>query len=116
LIITEGQVADITCAQELVEGLRAEAIIADKGYDADAFVQSIRASRAKAVIPPRSHRKARRRYDRALYRQRNLVERFFNRIKHFRRVATRYDKLAHSYLIFVSIACTFGPLVNVNRA
>lgn len=115
LIITEGQVADIACAQELVEGLRANAIIADKGYDADVFVKSIRASRAKAVIPPRSNRKTRRRYDRALYRQRNLVERFFSRIKHFRRVATRYDKLAHSYLTFASIACTFGPLVNVNR-
>lgn len=115
LIITEGQVADIACAQELVEGLRAKAIIADKGYDADVFVKSIRASRAKAVIPPRSNRKTRRRYDRALYRQRNLVERFFSRIKHFRRVATRYDKLAHSYLTFASIACTFGPLVNVNR-
>ncbi|TCK32695.1 transposase [Paraburkholderia sp. BL8N3] len=116
LILTEGQVADISCAQELVDGLRFKAVIADKGYDSDAFVKSIRASRAKAVIPPRSNRKIQRRYDRMLYRQRNLVERFFNRIKHFRRVATRYDKLAHSYLTFVSIVSAFGPLVNVNRA
>ena len=115
LILTEGQVADISCAQELIEGLRVKAVVADKGYDSDAFVKSIRAGRAKAVIPPRSNRKTQRRYDRALYRQRNLVECFFSRIKHFRRVATRYDKLAHSYLTFVSIVSAFAPLVNVNR-
>ncbi|SAK78368.1 ISBm1, transposase orfB, degenerate [Caballeronia pedi] len=89
LILTEGQVADIACAQDLVDGLRCKAVIADKGYDSDAFVKSIRASRAKAVIPPRSNRKIQRRYYRSLYRQRNLVERFFNRIKHFRRVEAR---------------------------
>ncbi|WP_250514598.1 IS5 family transposase [Caballeronia sp. INDeC2] len=76
LILTEGQVADIACAQDLVDGLRCKAVIADKGYDSDAFVKGIRASRAKAVIPPRSNRKIQRRYDRTLYRQRNLVERF----------------------------------------
>ncbi|RKE38552.1 transposase [Paraburkholderia sp. BL23I1N1] len=116
LIITEGQVADISCATELVEHLRTGAVVADKGYDSDAFVNHIRAARAKAVIPPRSNRKAKRRYSRALYRTRNLVERFFNRIKHFRRVSTRYDKLADSYLVFASLACSFGPLVNVNTA
>ncbi len=56
LILTEGQAADITSAAELIEGLRAKAVIADKGYDADAPVQSIRAAGAKAVIPPRSNR------------------------------------------------------------
>jgi len=114
LIVTEGQVADILCAEELVENLRTGAIIADKGYDSDAFVQRIRATRAKAVIPPRSNRKTKRRYSRKLYRTRNLVERFFNRLKHFRRVSTRYDKLADSYLVFASLACAFGPVVNVN--
>ncbi|EKS9916810.1 TPA: IS5 family transposase, partial [Burkholderia multivorans] len=110
LIITEGQVADISCANELIEHLRAKAVIADKGYDADAFVQTIRATGAKVVIPPRSNRRTKRRYSRTLYRTRNLVERFFNRIKHFRRVSTRYDKLADSYLTFASLACAFGPL------
>lgn len=116
LIVTEGQVADISCAAQLVEHLRTGAVIADKGYDADHFVQRIRATRAKVVIPPRSNRKTKRRYNRALYRTRNLVERFFNRIKHFRRVSTRYDKLAESYLVFASLACAFGPVVNVNTA
>lgn len=113
LIVTEEQVADISCANELIEHLRAKAVIADKGYDADAFVQTIRATRAKVVIPPRSNRKTKRRYSRTLYRTRNLVERFFNRIEHFRRVSTRYDKLADSYLVFASLACAFGPLVKM---
>ncbi len=113
LIATEGQVSDITCANELVEHLRTGAVIADKGYDSNAFVQSIRTTHAKAVIPPRSNRKTRRRYSRVLYRTRNIVERFFSRIKHFRRVATRYDKLAGNYLAFASLACAFGPLVRM---
>lgn len=113
LILTEGQAADISSATELIEGMRAQAVIADKGYDSDAFVQSIRAAGAKVVIPPRSNRISKRRYSRALYRTRNLVERFFNRIKHFRRVSTRYDKRADSYLVFASLACAFGPLVQL---
>ena len=63
LIVTEGQVADISCAAQLVEHLRTGAVIADKGYDADHFVQRIRATRAKVVIPPRSNRKTKRRYN-----------------------------------------------------
>lgn len=113
LIATEGQVSDISCANELVENLRAGAVIADKGYDSNAIVESIRTTRAKAVIPPRSNRKTKRRYSRVLYRTRNIVERFFSRIKYFRRVATRYDKLAENYLAFASLACAFGPLVRM---
>jgi len=113
MIVTEGQVSDISCAHELVEHLRAGAVIADKGYDSDTFVNTIRAARAKAVIPPRSNRKTKRRYSRVLYRTRNIVERFFNRIKHFRRVSTRYDKLVGNYLAFTVLACAFGPLVRM---
>ncbi|WP_155634011.1 IS5 family transposase [Burkholderia cepacia] len=113
MIVTEGQVSDISCAPELVEHLRTDAVIADKGYDSDAFVNTIRATRAKAVIPPRSNRKTKRRYSRVLYRTRNIVERFFNRIKHFRCVSTRYDKLAGNYLAFAVLACAFGPLVRM---
>jgi transposase len=78
-------------------------------------VKAIRATRAKVVIPSRSNRRTKRHCDRALYRTRNLVERFFNRIKHFRRVSTRYDKLADRYLVFASLACAFGPVINVNK-
>ena len=82
-------------------------VIADKGYDADALVQCIQASGAKAVIPPRSNRKELRVYDTHLYKDRNLIERFFARIKHFRRIATRYEKLARSYMAFLHLVCTF---------
>ncbi|VWC63932.1 ISBm1, transposase orfB, degenerate [Burkholderia lata] len=116
MIVTEGQISDISCARELIEHLRTGAVIADKGYESDAFVSTIRATRAKAVIPPRSNRKTKRRYNRVLYRTRNVVERFFSRIKHFRRVATRYDKLAENYLAFASLACAFGPLVRMSTA
>lgn len=113
LIATAGQVTDITCANELVEHLRTAAVIADKGYDSDAFAATFRAAGAKVVIPPRSNRTTKRRYSRVLYRTRNIVERFFNCIKHFRRVATRYDKLAGNYLAFASLACAFGSLVRM---
>lgn len=113
LIASDGQVSDITCANELAEHLHTGAVIADKGYDSNVFVESICTTRAKAVIPPRSNRKFRRRYSRVLYRTRNIVERFFCRIKHFRRVAARQDKLAGNYLAFASLACAFGPLLRM---
>lgn len=69
-------------------------MIADKGYDADALVERIKAQQAEAIIPPRSNRKNPRNYDRHRYKARNLVERCFNQLKHFRRIATRYEKLA----------------------
>lgn len=107
LILSAGQIADIGHASDLITGLRAGAIIGDKGYDADALIELIRASAAQAVIPPRSNRKVLRDYDTHLYKDRNLIERFFARIKQFRRIATRYDKLARSYLAFLHLVCTF---------
>ena len=97
VILSAGQIADIECATKTIEHLSAQAVIADKGYDADHFVATIEATGAQAVIPPRSNRLTPRDFDRHLYRDRNLVERFFARIKHFRRIATRYDKLALTY-------------------
>lgn len=79
-----------------------KALLADRGYDADYIVKEV--GTAQAVIPPRSMRKTPRDYDKELYKERNKVERMFNKIKHFRRVATRYDKLAVAYLSFVYIA------------
>ncbi|KVG38926.1 transposase [Burkholderia sp. MSMB2042] len=113
MIITEGPVADISCAHELVEHLRTGAVMADKACDSDAFANTIRAAHAEVVIPPCSNRKTKRRYSRVLYRTRNVVERFFNRIKHFRGVSTRYDKLAGNYLAFAAPTCAFGPLVRI---
>ena len=107
LILSAGQIADIDFATDLIADIRTNAVIADKGYDADALVQRIQASGAQAVIPPRSNRKVLRVYDTHLYKDRNLIERFFARIKHFRRIATRYEKLARSYMAFLHLVCTF---------
>ena len=106
-ILTGGEAADIKQAEALIEGLPTEAVVADKAYDADALIARIVASGAVAVIPPMAHRKEQRSYDRHLYKDRNLVERFFNRIKQFRRIATRYEKLAQNYLSMLNLVCSY---------
>jgi putative transposase len=111
LRVTAGQVADVTQAEALVAGLETDHVIADKGYDSSTFVGAIEAGGATAVIPPRSNRKEPRDYDEHLYKERNLVERFLNRIKHCRRVATRYDKTARNYLAFVTLASIMVLLI-----
>ena len=101
--MSAGQEADITHAPALIEGYEPEAVVADKGYDSDAFVKTIQTRGAKAVIPPKSNRKKARDIDWHVYKQRNLVERFINRIKRYRRVATRYDKKAQNFQAFVHV-------------
>src|ERR1019366_5698053 len=96
--LTGGQVHDITQAEALVALVEPKALLADKGYDADSFVESLKVRAIKPVIPPKSNRKIKRDCDFALYRERNLVERFFNIIKHFRAIATRYEKTARNFL------------------
>lgn len=106
LIITPGQQAEIRQANPLIQGFSADYVIADKGYDADAFMTTIEASEAIAVIPPRKHRKAPRAYDEHLYRERHLVERVFQKLKHYRRIATRYERLAITYQAMLSLVAT----------
>jgi transposase len=93
-------------AQALLDGVPARCVVADKAYDAQALRQTIQQAGAKAVIPPRANRRQRIRWSKALYRHRNLVERFFCRIKHFRRIATRYEKLAERFASFICLVCT----------
>ena len=84
--------------------MRADAVLADKGYDADYIIEAAKNMGAIAVIPPKKNRIIQREYDKELYEERNLVERLFNKLKNFRRVATRYDKLATSFMDFINIA------------
>jgi transposase len=105
--LTPGQTHDIKEAEALIAGLCAAVVVADKAYDADAFLQSIACSGAAAVIPPRANRSDQRSFDRHRYRDRNLVERFFCRIKQFRRIATRYEKLAGRYSAFIALVAAF---------
>lgn len=94
-------------AEPLLEGISAGAVAADKAYDSQSLIDRITASGAQAVIPPRANRIQSRSYDRHIYKARNLVERFFCRIKHFRRIATRYDKLDVRYEAFIAIAAAW---------
>ena len=81
-----------------------EAFLGDKGYDSDAIREELAKAEVEAVIPAKSNRKSPAPHDREKYRWRNLVERLFNKLKNWRRVATRYDKTKESYLGFVAIA------------
>ena len=90
--LTGGHVHDVTQAQVLTQEIEPAALLADKGYDSDGFIEHLEVRRIKPVIPPRANRKTPRECDFALYCERNLVERFFNNIKHFRAIATRYEK------------------------
>ena len=105
LSLTPGQAADITQAGPLLEKVEPEALLADKGYDSDALVETLTQRGIEPVIPPKANRRTPRNTDFALYRERNLVERFFNKIKHYRAVATRYDKLASTFLAGVLLVC-----------
>ena len=100
--LTGGERNDITQGEALIAGYTCTFVLADKGYDADGFIQVIREAGAEPVIPPRSNRKNSREYDTHLYRERHLVECFINKVKHYRHIFSRFDKLASRYLGFLS--------------
>ena len=105
ILITPGQAHDLTGAEPLLANLGQDTvIIADKAYDAVRLRALIKARGAIANIPNMIRRKKHFRWTKALYRERNHVERFFNKLKQFRRIATRYDKLGASFLAFIQLA------------
>jgi transposase len=105
LLISPGNDHDAICAEQLLDGLeQGTVVIADKGYDADNIRACIRNQGAIPNIPNRSNRKTKYRWTKAIYRERNHVERFFNKLKQFRRIATRYDKLGANFFAFVKLA------------
>src|SRR5215216_6797848 len=108
--LTGGDVHDVTQAQVLTKKIEPAALLADKGYDSDGFIEHLEVPRIKPVIPPRANRKTPRECDFALYCERNLVERFFNNIKHFRAIATRYEKTARNFLAGVHLVCALAWL------
>jgi len=105
-ILTGGNESDYTQALPLIEEQQADYVLADKGYDSQAIVDAINLKGAEPVISSRALRKMPREYDRHIYKERNAIERMFNKIKQFRRVATRYDKLAVAYISFLHVAAT----------
>lgn len=111
LLISPGNTSDMTMAPALIEAARGrfDRLIADRGYDSNAIRAAILAQGAEVVIPATRSRKAPIPYDREAYRTRNLVERLWCRLKDWRRIATRYDKLAANYMagVFLAPALTF---------
>ncbi len=104
--LTEGQAHDGRSACDMLEALaEAQILLADRAYDSDALRQSLDDRGAFANIKPMPGRKNVPAFSSYLYRYRNLVERFFNKIKHYRAVATRYDKRADNFLACVKLAC-----------
>jgi len=103
-VVTAGQRGDAPQAPELLSGLKPKHVIADAAYDSDALRHLIRQSKAKACIRPNPTRKCKKRYDRRRYKHRNVIERFFRRIKQCRRVATRYEKKATNFAAFLWLA------------
>ena len=110
LSLTPGQAADITQAVPLLDQVEPKALLADKGYDSDALVETLAARGITPVIPPKANRRQPRKTDFALYRERNVVERFFGKIKQYRAIATRNDKLANTFLAAVALVCVLYRL------
>lgn len=105
LLISPGNDHDAVRAEDLLDGIdKGCVVIADKGYDADSIRACIRDHGAIPNIPNRSNRKTKFRWKKAIYRERNLVERFFSKLKQFRRIATRYDKLGANFFAFIRLA------------
>ena len=105
-ILTGGQRNDITQAEQLVENFAADYVIADKGYDAEPFVLKLKERNCEVVIPSRRNHKVQRKIDEHLYKERHLIESQIGKLKHFRRVFSRFDKLAKNYLSFIYFAST----------
>ena len=105
-ILTGGERHDLSQAESLLAPFHFDAVIADKGYDSDPLRELLTAKQVEVVIPSRRHRKPPRDYDRLRYKERNIVERFINRIKWYRRIFTRYEKLARRFMAFLHFAAT----------
>ena len=105
--LTPANACDLAGADVLLEKLKAKALLGDKAYDADKrMLHVLKEKQIEAVIPPRRHRKKPREYDRELYKARHLIENFFEKLKQYRGIATRYDKRARNFLGAIHLAAT----------
>jgi len=105
-VLTAGQRHDITQAYELLDGFDFDRLIADRGYSAEHFIDYLLDRGIEAVIPPHQRAKILREYDKWLYRERHLIECFINKIKHFRRIFSRFEKLDRSFMGFLHFVGT----------
>ena len=101
--LSGGEEADCSWAIPVLTDFEFAALLADKGYDTDEILEFLRLRGAEAVIPPKSNRVEKRDFDHQLYKERNLVERFFNKLKQYRRLATRYEKTARNFQAMLTL-------------
>ncbi|PPE05681.1 Transposase DDE domain protein [Holospora curviuscula] len=105
ILVTEDSTADCTQAEALIEGINAQGLLADKGYDSDAVLDMANSQNIQAVIPAKKNRKEQRFYDQDLYKIRHRVENAFLHLKRWRGIATRYAKNSSSFLAAAQIRC-----------
>ena len=110
-ILTPGQVSDFKQALPLLDGENPNYVLADRGYDSDEIINYITHINAIPVIPSRSNRIIQRNYDKIIYKERNLVERLFNRLKQFRKIATRFEKIQLNFEALLYLACSYLWLI-----
>ena len=107
MLLSEGQMSDYKGAALMIEAFpKARTLLGDKGYDADWFRQALTERGIAPCIPPKANRKIQIDYDKALYKQRHKIENMFGRLKDWRRIHTRYDRCAHTFMSAISIAAT----------
>ena len=105
MLLSEGQMSDYKGAQLIVDALPpAKHLLADRGYDADWFRDALKDKGIEPCIPPKKNRKIQIEYDKTLYKQRHKVENMFGKLKDWRRIATRYDRCAHTFFSAICIA------------
>ena len=111
LLLTGGQTSDVKVSLDLVQGFKATKLIADKAYDADWLLYYLHSEDIEAVIPPKRSRLQQRTTDYQAYKQRNVIERTINKLKQYRKIATRYEKTAQSFAALCFLATSF---ININ--
>jgi transposase len=113
LCLSEGQLSDHVGAKLIYPAMpNAQVLIGEKGYDSDEFRDALQARKIKACIPPRSNRTAPSSYSKKLYNQRHKIENMFAKLKDWRRIATRYDRCAHTFMSAICIAATIIFWIN----
>ena len=110
--LTPGQKCDLDGADVLLKDIKAETVLGDKGYDAaQRVIEPLHQQGKTVVIPSRCNRKTPRPYDKELYKARHLIENFFAKLKQYRAIATRYDKLAETFLSAIHMVASIIWLI-----
>lgn len=110
-ILTPGEASDFNQAIPLLTNESPTYVLADRGYDSDEIIDYIEQINAIPVIPPRSNRIIQREYDKIIYKERNLIERLFNRLKQFRKIATRFEKIQINFEALIYLAASYLWLI-----